>query len=465
MKNLLLAVAILSLALFGCPPATNALHLDGGFDGGPVATNWNFYTLDQSTLGDGGSSNLPATIPQLAMAVNSDDSVGVAFFVPKGFSASNVQLYDIHYLSWKAGVTSAPETVTTGLTNVNGVTLAFQGAGGLPAVAFLGGAYPGGSPFWTQAQAAIAYRPAGGGAWTVHLAAPDSTAGNVCSVVTGNGFNDLGLVVGLDPSLQFIGGSALLAYRDAHYGQSAGGNCDACKSDLKLASGGPTNWTYHAVDCGGFGDEVPNFGWGGHTQMIQGDGLGALVEDEQNVWETNGSHVAFRKRNSDGSWAHPPNSQTEPFGDLPGGGPNDTLSGPSLAYDSQLGYGVTVFDNSTDTLYYVESTTPMTQWSSSDPVVGSGSQGWYPSLAYDPSAHQPSIAYYFCSPVAGKPASNCLPSENSLRLATRVGTSWQTVIIDRGGALLPKLAYLTTGKRIIVYKDPFSGYLKLAEEK
>ena len=102
-------------------------------------------------------------------------------------------------------------------------------------------AYLGGPPdftetFWFQNDAAISYRS--GGTWTEQVAAthvqPSGLAGSPPS--------DNGKIVGFYPALIFEGNSAVLAYRDAHFGQSAGTG-DWNSADLEMAIGGPTTWT------------------------------------------------------------------------------------------------------------------------------------------------------------------------------------------------------------------------------
>lgn len=467
-----LTSAVVALLLGACSSRSfPAQHRSGsGGDSGVASAAWSLQTLDTSALSNGQSDNLPNTLPQLAMAVGTDDTVGVAFYAPQGLNDAGAQLYDLRYLSWKAGVASASQTITN-VRNVSGLSVAFAQPGGSPAVSFLGGAYPPpGSPLWTQANAAVAFASGGpqGGGWTLHIAAVgDDTLGTkVCPEPGGDLFDNKGTVVGLDTALVFIHGKAQVAYRDVHYGQGTGTvDSDFGGSDLKLASGGPTSWTYAPVDCSKAAPEQG--GHGGHTQLVVGDdGFGALVEDTEPAGDVPGVGVYFRKQDSSGLWSHPTTALGGPFGDLPQGGPQDTLSGPTLSYDSQVGYGVAVYDNSAHKLFYTESTSPLTRWSTSLPLVGSGSQGWYPSLAFDPVAHQPSVAFYYCSSTPGKSQSGCSVSEQSLQIISRLGGNWQTPqVVDSAGALLPKLGFLSTGKRVIVYKDPFTGFLKLAAEK
>ena len=50
------------------------------------------------------------------------------------------------------------------------------------------------------------------------------------------------MIVGFYPALIFQGNNAVLAYRDGHFGQSAGTG-DWNSADLEMAIGGPTAWT------------------------------------------------------------------------------------------------------------------------------------------------------------------------------------------------------------------------------
>jgi hypothetical protein len=108
-------------------------------------------------------------------------------------------------------------------------------------------------------------------------------------------------------------------------------------------------------------------------------------------------------------------------------------------------------------------------WSTPDPVYKSGTGGWYPSLAFDPVNHEPSIAYYICALETGRNDTSCNPRDDKLVVATRIGGNWREELVDAGGGWSPKLAYLSNGKRVILYRAPVvapdNGVLKLAVEQ
>jgi hypothetical protein len=516
MKSRLLAL-VSSLGIWGCTPSgTPALHIDGGYDAGVPVAPFTIYTLDSNN-----PVVLTDTIPQLAMSIYSDGTVGVAYFAsnPSFDAGPNVPSYDVRYITWNGGSTSAAQTIST-VQNVNGVSIAFQGSGA-PAVAYLGCQYGNtsclsasgaltedagsGSYFWFQAAPVISYAsgtsPQGGGTWTPIVASfwddyygryagspmapPWGVPGtSLCNTSTYGTETNAGAVTGLDPALIFLpsSGNPVLAFRDVHYGQAVGNaDTDYGDSDLRVFTGALATQSMKpdpnlsAIDCGSFSSNTPSrnpAGSGGHTQMVISavDNLGALVEDGEDAADSSGSGVYFRKQQSDGSWAKPPANQGPFYALLASQGLANLGIGPSLATDPQVGYGIAVYDFGSGTLYYTQSlsaTDPInTAWSSSTAVLGSGSQGWYPSLAFDPVTHVPSIAYYYCSNQGGLQLNSCTAVQNSLRLVTQQGTNWAPKIVDPAGGIQPKMGYLPgTEKRVIVYKDPFSGALKLAVEK
>ena len=185
--------------------------------------------------------------------------------------------------------------------------------------------------------------------------------------------------------------------------------------------------------------------------MLMVQGQPAIVSDQLFDSETAlGVNVNFTWRRSDGTWI----SKT-PVMQIA-----NTQVGPSLAYDSVLGFAVAAVDRSSDTLFFSSSSDGIT-WTVKDPAYQSGSGGWYPSVAVDPFTHEPSIAYYFCSITPGVSEGNCPANQNELRILSRVLGNWRSARIDPQGGVLPKLAFLSTGKRLLVYRHPQSGALKL----
>lgn len=412
---------------------------DGGQDGGAPAGAFDLLTLDPSA----------SALAPLSLAVGPQDRVGIAYFVSlssgQGAGALDggsdfARDYELRYLEWSAGEASPPQLIDT-VQRVHGVSLAFQG-GGEPAVAYLGGGSDD-SVYWLQSDAVVAYR-SGAASWTRQVAA---TRGD--QATCGNPVSDRGFLVGLNPGLVFDGDTAYLAYRDGHDGQFP--QQDWAGSDLELVEGGPSSWTRRCLMEGGNNKSA----YGGHISMAMAGGQPALVHDRVlGSADGTGQDVIFVRRNADGTWS---------------GGTTvlsiaNTQSGASLAWDPVVGFGIAVVDRSSDLLSYTSSSDGVT-WAQPDPVFQSGSGGWYPSLAFDPVHHEPAIAYYVCSARSGANEGSCSASEDELRVAQLIGASWRHVRVDPGGGLLPRIGFLSAGKRVIAYRDPASGALRLAVER
>jgi hypothetical protein len=338
---------------------------------------------------------------------------------------------------------STPERVAT-VQRLVGLSLAFDG-NGRPAVAFLGGGNENNTAYWFQSDAAVAYRDAAG-RWTERVAAVSGD-----QATAGNPVSDRGPVVGLFPALVFNGTQAIVAYRDVHGGQFELQDWDG--SDLEVAVGGPATWTRRVVTAGGNDKQA----WGGHTSMVMANGQPALVHDQVfGSGDGYGQNVFFQRRNADGSWTGAVKVQSV----------GNTQLGASLAWSTQLGYGVAVVDRSSDRLTFTSSLDG-TSWTQPDPVFQSGSGGWYPSLAIDPQSHEPSIAFHVCAFAAGVDETGCNPLQDELRVTTRNGLSlqWNEALVDAEGGYSPKLAFLSTGQRVVAYRSQATGAIKLATEQ
>lgn len=373
----------------------------------------------------------------LSMAVGPGDRVGVAYFVHTGGND-----YEVRYLEVTGTQVSTPERVAT-VQLVHGLSLAFD-SNGKPAVAYLGGGNENNTAYWVQSDAALAYRDAPG-RWTERVAAVSGD-----QAIAGNAVSDRGFLVGLNPALVFNGTQAFLAYRDGHDGQFE--QQDWAGSDLEIAVGGPSSWTRQVVVAGGNDKQA----WGGHISMVMANGQPALVNDQVNgSADGYGQNVFFQRRNADGSWTTPVRVQSV----------GNTQLGASLAWDSKWGYGVAVVDRTSDRLTYTSSVDGTT-WTLADPVYQAGTGGWFPSLAFDPRSHDPSIAFYVCSYSSGVNESGCNPRQDELRLTTRneLTQDWQEVLVDAEGGYAPKLAFLSTGQRVVAYRSQLTGAIKLAVE-
>jgi len=425
------AFALIGLAACSPGSVNNPDGGDPGNDGGPNPDAGTIVTLDPSAM----------EIAPIAMAIGSSNQVGVAYFknVAPTITDAGQQIanYEIRYLEWQSGAVTIPSEKIQTVQRVSGVSVAFQNSG-RPAATYLGGDSKG-SLYWLQSNVAISYRQTNG-SWTEEIAVRYSN-----EAICGNPVSDVGNVVGLHPAIAFDGGTTYVAYRDVHFGEFPVGDWDG--SDLELVYGSPGAWTHAPVICGG-NDKLA---WGGHNQMLMVQGQPAIVSDQLFDSETAlGVNVNFTWRRSDGTW----------ISKLPVMQIANTQVGPSFAYDSTLGFAVAAVDRSSDTLFFSSSHDGI-QWTVKDPAYQSGTGGWYPSVAVDPSTHEPSIAYYFCSSTPGVSEGNCPATQNELRIAARVLGNWRNIRIDSQGGVLPKLGFLSTGKRVIVYRHPQSGALKL----
>ncbi|MCP3138983.1 hypothetical protein [Pyxidicoccus xibeiensis] len=394
-------------------------------------------------------------ISSIAMAVGPNDRIGIAYFSKTGTRTENAPDSDLFYREFNGGSLGAAEKIAT-VQRVYGVSLAF-GPDGQPAVTYLGGGRDD-STFWYQSDLAVSYRSANG-TWTQRIAVTRSN-----QAVAGNPVSDSpgGFLVGLNASIVFSGGQAIVAYRDGHQGNF--GRQDWEASDLELATGGPTVWQHRVVTAGGNDKQ----GYGGHLSLIMAGAQPAVVHDTApEAALAPGSNVIFQRRNPDGaSWSTPVRVQQVANAQL----------GPSMAYDATVGFGIAAVDRVGDKLTYIEcdegSSTKCTaagDWSTPDPVYNAGTGGWYPSLAFDPVNHEPSIAFYVCALESGRNDTGCNPGDDELVVTTRISGNWRETLVDANGGWSPKLAYLSNGKRVVLYRSPViasdKGALKLAVEK
>lgn len=428
-------VGILTSLALGCggPKELTGGGPDGGTSEALVCEN-NFCVSKMLALPVVGGRDEPSKA--IAVAATPDDRIGVAYF-----SQTGTEDYEIRYLEWQNGSVLHNEVIRT-VKRVFGVTLAFQ-SNGQPAVAFLGGVNDVGSVFWTESDAELAYRQPDG-TWSSQIVVrkgDEAIAGNPVSDAS-NSF-----LVGLFPALGFAGSTAFLGYRDCHFGQST---TDYAKSDIEMASGGPTSWNKQVAVVGGNSLEA----YGGHLQLAMANGQPALVSDGMTQADSSAQNVYFTKRSSSGSFTAVKKILTL----------GATGTGPSIAYDSTVGFAVAAVDRSQNALFFTSSTDGAT-WSAPYTVHQIGTGGWYPSIAVEPTYHDVNIAYFICSRRTGVPDDSCSPEDLELRIAQRVEGVWSTLTVAKKEAFMPKLLFLSTGRRAIVFQSLRTGALQVAVEQ
>lgn len=460
MRRLMLGgLVVAAVSCSGTPPGS-----DGGTGGRGGGTGGGGGALTPFAVMDLDPTAREATY--FAMAYDAaSERVGVAYFTPRGTeTVLGTPDYDLKYVEYNRGVVSAPQTIRFVQRKI-GVAVVFDHVTGEPRVASLGGSpefVVGESIYWFQSDAVLNERT-NGTTWTERVIV--TTGGQVSC---GNPVSDRGLLVGMWPALAVDrNGKLYFAYRDGHDGQF--GPQDTWGSDLELWEGTPPGgMTGRCLIAGGNNKQA----WGGHNQLTMGaDNQPAIVSDRMlKSWETSAQDVYFQKRNPDGTWTTPGLVAAVA----------DTQTGPSLAWDSVKGYGIAVLERATNQLGYLSSADGV-NWTTQDPVFGSGSGGWYPSLAMDPINHEPAIAFYVCSVKPGSTETSCSVDGDELRITQRndVSGRWREVTVDTGGAYAPQLGFFATAtasRRFVVYRVPPSlgpdgltvsnvGALKIAVER
>lgn len=439
--------SLLGAALAACPSPS------GGGDGGTGGT-----TGGSSDGGGGGVqiANLtsdPSQAQSLALAVGPSDQLGIAYFQSLDAGVGGNQSYEIRYLEWSKGQLTGPETIST-VQRTLGLSVAFDPAGH-PAVAYLGG-HPYGGPsdggnvsnYWLQSEAMVAYRQSGG-SWTEETAMDSLND----PVTPGNPYQATGnVVLGLWPALGFSGTTAFTVFRDVHFAQFP---TDWKDSDMKSANGGPASWNDEVALVGGTNSNEFQ-GIGDHNALAMAAGQPAVICDEASTGDGQnggGQNVDFVMRADGGVWSAPQRLLSV----------HDTQTGPALAWDPQAGFAVAAIDADPSINALTVVTSPDGQsWSAPDPVYQSGTGGWWPSIAFDPTTHAPAVAFYLCSLESGVPKGSCPASEQSLDVMAKRGVSWQLEPIDPAGGYLPKIGFLSDGTMAIAYRSLADGHLLLA---
>ena len=461
-----------------CGDATQACAPDGG--------HFDLHIVDRTTYQVANPS-----IPTFDMVAKpGTTTVGFAYVmvsprqdsgVLQLFPDSGVVDYDIMFQEFDvdAGVASGPQRVQT-VQRFFGVSVAYQ-ANGDPAVAYLGGptdfsGHGFGEAFWYQNDAAISYR-SGANTWVEHSAATDSSPpfSNPPSPPSDNGY-----VVGFYPALLFEANNAVLAYRDGHFGQSAGTG-DWQSADLEMATGGPTVWNPVALLQAGDTKRA----YGAHNRIVLGaqtlstgvQGAAVVSDRAGSAPDTFGGDLEFSEQQPDGTWksagALKPTSTYDTPSILGSNGnsilPN-TQAGPSIDYRSNFGYAIAVTNRSTNGAFFTAcaANTDCTltgNWNTLDPVYQQGTGGWYVSVAISPDG-DPSVAYYVCSKQANRNENTCTGDDYlavSNRGASQIWSDHE-LVVDTGPAFQTRMVFIGK-RRIIGYRNGASGVLQIAVEK
>ncbi len=414
---------------------------------------WKIVPLDTS---DGGDAS------DLALSVGPNDTVGVAYYLGQPQTGANqppcnatYQPFQIRYVQYSNGQVTQPSVVDTVCHPQYGLGLALQSSG-LPAVAYLGGApYGPMANYWIESQALVAYQQAAG-SWTQEVT--NNAAGNPEYAQTADGgvtdyqVEGKEIVLGLFSQIGFDSkGTAYDFYRDINFAQSIGTTGDYASSDIEGEVGGPTAWNLEWAFAGNTWsyDGLPVLGLGGHNQLVMANDQPAIVCDEfaQSAGDdASGLNVDFVMRLG----PIPANNWTVPLRIIQTG---NNGTGPSIAWDGTFGFAVTVYDSQASKLWYTSSTDGVT-WENADDVFA-GAGGWFPSIAISPVTHKPTIADFLCSNVPGPTAIQQCPADQ-MQIETRTfngGSFGSGEVVDPAGGYEPKIAFLSTGKMVIAYRQ------------
>lgn len=455
----LMVASTTTLGLSACSSAAGGgtgggSNKDGGGGGGGGTEAFEVFDLD----------NEARETLFFAMGVDPGTTrVGVAYFTPSravttvaGGDGGTEHNFDLMYVEWQDGVISTPQKLRS-MQRMIGLSLAFDPLTHEPVVAFLGGDpgfVVGKSIYWYQNDASLMRRS--GAAWAETGVATESSPPS-CSPI------DIGFLEGLWSNVVFDpSGKMYVAFRDGHNGQFP--QQDWAASDVEVLEG--ANEASLSRRCL-TGDHKQAYG--GRIDMAIGpNNQPVLVYDQAfGGADTTGQNVLFQMRQSDGSWSVGVTLLSI----------SNTMSGASIAYDTTEGIGIAVTDRVTSQLKYIKSATGAS-WTVPDDVFGSGTGGWYPSLSMDPVYHEPAVAFYVCSARSGIADTNCLQSEDELRVTQRVGSpgTWRETVVDVNGGWAPKLEFFASGKRVVAYRtpaaldstvkvNPKAGALRLAVER
>ena len=463
MRKLTWVLLPLCLAALGCSGngggTTGISGTSGGSSGGSTGGG---FTYSEVIAGDGGSAN-----DSLAAAMASDGRIGIAYYEDVDQQHKSIAYSELD----ATGALTRTVTLVPSVYNVSELSIAFDQQGNA-LIAYLGNDAAvvepheqngDGGVFWQESDLALAKVTPAGQLTTEYVVHKGNEA------LAGNPVSDNALweVVGLSPAIQILpSGKVLLAYRDVHDGQFT----TFANADLETAIGTPGGSWQHVVAIAGRDEPDPNFankGLGAGTSLASFDGVvGLLASGQTAIGDI--YQGLYQATYVDGGWA----SKSELFAGDPvaanlGQGFAPT-GGPALAADPTSGFGAAWTDQTGGVLYYSGSTDGV-HWSNPSPVFGSGTGGWFPNLAFDPTftPPQPAVIYFICSPESGKHLGEC--STPQLRVSERIprgGQSydWSNLQIDPQGGAFPHLFFGAGGQMVAVYRSLQTGGILLARQ-
>jgi hypothetical protein len=450
MKTLLLLLTVPALmycACTACPstdPNCNAPLGGGGGDGGGSGGGGGMLSRYTVTTLDPAVSD---TTYLDAVFDNDNGRVGVAYFVGSavGLDAGIVApWFSVRYVEWNNGTVGTPE-IADMVQNRDGIAVAFNPVSHEPAIAYLGGGNEEMSLYWLQTDAEINFRSAG--TWTKDTAARNSM--DIMCPMPNAVSNVDGPILGLFPGIGFDSmGVTYFCFRDVHNGQFP--QQDWAGSDVKCVYGHPGAWTGECTNPGG----VNKQGWGGRIRMIMVNDQPFISYDQAlGGSDTLGINTVIQQRNKTTGWDN--YYQLLQVA--------NTGTGSSPAYDTMVGYGIAVTDYNTGVLSYVDKSPTATVWNMPDQVYGTGTGGLYPTLAFDPTYHEPAIAFFNCSLNIGAQDNNCQVDHQQVQIAQRIMGNWQTDTVTTDHWTRLRLGFVN-GKRALVFRDYKDGSVKIAVE-
>jgi hypothetical protein len=443
----MLPVGLIVLACVGCSSSSSSSSTGTVITGNSSSSGstsggggYDITRLDQAMAGQG---------QDLAAAMAPDGRIGVAYFGVINDTARQVAYLEV------ATDNSQTVTILDTVQRAYGISVAFDPAGN-PAVTYL--AYdpatppdqaPDGGVFWTQRHVGLATIKNG----VATHSYPVHHGDEAMCLPAASFSNQNPEVVGLYPAIAFKGAETVILYRDVHGGQFPQ---DYAKSDLEDVHGSVGNWVHDPVICGS--DNVPLLnaqGMGVYTKIASGaKGLGMVTSGQSDLGGTAQKIWFARQTPTATQWSN----QTRLVDSALVG---DT--GPTLAVDPQGIFGVAWVDRLHDILSFKESPDGVT-FGLTEQVFGSGTGGWEPSVAFDPTqSDTPAIVYYVCSGESS--AVVCPPDQDELQVSTRRGTHWDPETVDPEGGGHPQLLFTQDGRKVVVYRDLTTGGLKLARQR